>query len=75
MFDSLKDLDWGGLGTAIAVLAKSNPTYAVATGLVSLILGKAIFGKSRKKKEEIREKEELLEHLKRQKGVYGDEDA
>lgn len=67
----LSSIDFEGLGTAIAVLAKSNPIYALATGVISGIFGKALFdskkAKKAKKQAESKEKEALLEHLRKVK--------
>ena len=63
----LSDLDFAGLGTAIAVLAHSNPIYSLATGVFTGIFGKALFDNKKKKRAELTEKTLLLEALRLQK--------
>jgi len=52
-------MDFETLGTAVAILSKADPVIALATGLVSGILGKLFFDKTvngSKKNREVVEK-------------------
>ena len=59
----IEDLDWQSLGTAVAILAKSNPIVAVATGVVTGILGKTLFDKKKQSKQERLENQKVIEKI------------
>lgn len=61
----LDNIDFSALGTAVAVLAKSNPVAAIATGIITGIFGNAFFGNKKKKELEadLEEKNKLLDIL------------
>jgi hypothetical protein len=53
---NISEIDFQQLGTAISILAKSNPITALATGIVSGIFGKALFDKAKNKRKSKAEK-------------------
>ncbi len=58
-----EELDWQSLGTAVAILTKTNPVAALATGVVSGILGKVFFDKAKQSKKEKEENRKILEDI------------
>jgi hypothetical protein len=60
-------MDFETLGTAIAILSKADPVIALATGLVSGILGKLFFDKAANGAKKNREVIEQILILKKEK--------
>ncbi len=56
-------IDFEALGIGLSIIGKSNPLVALATGVVSGVLGKAIFDKKKKSKEVTINKDKLLDLL------------